>query len=443
MDNELTKAEIKFIDELLQMNLKIPNYQRPYKWTRKNVAELLDDIEVAIADKKRYRDDFRYRIGTVILHEEKDKNGKTQYNIVDGQQRIITLSLIKYFLNSNCNNTILKHEFANKETIFHLQDNYSLIKDRLSIKGETDRQSSINSAFVDTLEVVVLKVDELSEAFQLFDSQNTRGKGLYPHDLLKAYHLREMDDLRFEKLRLVKEWEQIKPNQIKTLFSAYLYPILNWSRKEGYKEFNSSSIDEYKGVSSNCKYTYAQRVCKAMPYFQINEPFCAGSDFFKMTSHYIHMLEDIRSEIKNNFTQISDIFKKNIKRTKNNDERYSSTGFRYAVNLFYCALLFYYDRFHSLDEVVVKKLFVWAMMLRVNMRNLGLDTINKYALGDSNGSYSNHIPMFYKIACARKVADIADLDVRVETTKVSDIGKKLYEDLLTIAGVNNNERKTN
>lgn len=37
-------AEIKSINELLKMKLVIPNYQRPYKWTAKNVADLLDDI---------------------------------------------------------------------------------------------------------------------------------------------------------------------------------------------------------------------------------------------------------------------------------------------------------------------------------------------------------------------------------------------------------------
>lgn len=42
--------------------------------------------------------------------------------------------------------------------------------------------------------MVVITVDKISEAFQLFDSQNTRGRALYPHDLLKAYHLREIHD---------------------------------------------------------------------------------------------------------------------------------------------------------------------------------------------------------------------------------------------------------
>ena len=35
--------------------------------------------------------------------------------------------------------------------------------------------------------------ERLAEAFQLFDSQNNRGKSLEPHDLLKAYHLRQQD----------------------------------------------------------------------------------------------------------------------------------------------------------------------------------------------------------------------------------------------------------
>jgi len=40
-------------------------------------------------------------------------------------------------------------------------------------------------------QVAVFILDEISEAFQFFDSQNARGRDLEPHDLLKAYHLRE------------------------------------------------------------------------------------------------------------------------------------------------------------------------------------------------------------------------------------------------------------
>ena len=43
-------AEIKCINELLQMEIDIPDYQRPYKWTIQNIEELLGDIGTAIDD---------------------------------------------------------------------------------------------------------------------------------------------------------------------------------------------------------------------------------------------------------------------------------------------------------------------------------------------------------------------------------------------------------
>ena len=41
-------AEIKSVNELLNMKLDIPNYQRPYKWDIHNIDELLSDITNAI-----------------------------------------------------------------------------------------------------------------------------------------------------------------------------------------------------------------------------------------------------------------------------------------------------------------------------------------------------------------------------------------------------------
>lgn len=64
-------AEIKSINELLAMNLDIPDYQRPYKWTIQNIDDLLNDISNAISDSDRFRNGFKYRIGTILIH----KNG--------------------------------------------------------------------------------------------------------------------------------------------------------------------------------------------------------------------------------------------------------------------------------------------------------------------------------------------------------------------------------
>lgn len=82
-------VEIKSINSLLEMNLDIPNYQRPYKWDIQNIEDLFLDITNAINDAAHYKNAFKYRIGTIILHKKQDGT----YDVVDGQQRIISLVL--------------------------------------------------------------------------------------------------------------------------------------------------------------------------------------------------------------------------------------------------------------------------------------------------------------------------------------------------------------
>lgn len=425
------------INKLLEMPLHIPNYQRPYKWTRKNISDLFEDIDAAITDSRRpdYTD-FKYRVGSVILH-----NNNGRYDIVDGQQRLITLSLIKHAIDPQYTNALLKHGFNDSVSIGNIYDNNCFIKEWLSMTSQKQIED-YKTAFEKILEVVVLEVDKISEAFQLFDSQNTRGKELDPHDLLKAYHLREMNDYPFEKLNLIRQWEDIPPYLIRELFSLYLFPVLNWSQKENSRAFTSQDIDVYKGVDDKCIYTYAQRVRKAMPCFQINEPFCAGGEFFKMVIYYINLIADLKNEIASNtkFEQIKEILAANTKREKNNVPQYYSTGFRYAVNLFYCALLFYYDRFHMLDEMAVKKLFAWAMMIRIDMDNLGMDTINNYAIGNKDKTYTNCIPMFFNIATARSNREIANIKIQIirnPDKSNSETWSNLYQSLKVLMGVQN------
>ena len=84
LNNHITQAEGD--RDISDIQLQIPEYQRPYKWTAKNANQLLDDILYAKSENKE-----AYRVGTLILHEDKERGC---YNIVDGQQRTITFSLL-------------------------------------------------------------------------------------------------------------------------------------------------------------------------------------------------------------------------------------------------------------------------------------------------------------------------------------------------------------
>lgn len=426
-------AEIKSINELLKMEIDIPDYQRPYKWTIQNIEELLGDISTAINQAGLYRTSFKYRVGTIILHE----NEHGIFDVVDGQQRIISLLLIKQCIETGVKCPISKKKFSNKITQTNIHDNYMFIREWFSLKNKDDKKNFIR-AFDEILEVVVISVEKVSEAFQLFDSQNTRGKSLDPHDLLKAYHLREMKKYPYEMEHAVTKWESKDTNQIRELFDLFLFPVWNWSRGFKSKPFTAKEIDTYKGIPESSTYSYARRASKAMPCFQITETFISGNDFFEMVDHYLYLIHDIKKEIFNNqdFAEIKSIIcnGKEVSSIKEMDSvKYGSAGFVYARNLFYCALLCYYDKFHNFDEMAVKKLFTWAFMIRVDMENLGFDSINKYAIGDDDNSrYTNAVAMFSKISFARLHNEISSLQIKVKRDpdranhdKWNDLYKKL------------------
>lgn len=392
---ENNNIEIISVSDCLKKNLAIPAYQRPYKWSVQNISDLLFDIKHAISEKKVYAN-FKYRIGTIILHKE----GNVM-QVVDGQQRMISLTLLNSYLDVAFNNSILGTTFIDASSLYHIHQNYQHIKEWFSLRDETEKTEFIN-AMTEILEVVVIYVEKESEAFQLFDSQNTRGRTLDPHDLLKAYHLREMKSDAYDMEFAVNKWEMKNVAKIRELFCDYLFPIWNWSRKRKTWTFTNKDIDTYKGISANCPYTFAQRTYKAMPCFQITEPFIAGKDFFDMVDHYLRLIENLERELKNNLIlpDICSYF----------DDKPCSVGMKHVKRLYKAALLLYYDRFHMLDPLAMKKLFMWAFMLRIEIDTLSYDSINKYAVG--NGIY-NSLPIFAIISQARKHTEIGNLVIQV------------------------------
>ena len=420
MCSQKDKSDIWSVDKLLVQNLVIPSYQRPYKWTGKNITELILDIQKSIEDGKKYSD-FKYRVGTVILYRGSDTE---PYEVVDGQQRLLSFLLLKLCLDPNFTCELLSTKFSDKVTKQNLHDNAQYIREWFSSVDDATKEA-FNSALGKTLEVVVLTVNELSEAFQLFDSQNTRGRELDPHDLLKAYHLREIHDEDDMKCAVLK-WESKEPKAIHELFDNYLFPLWNWSRRRKSGRFTAAEIDLYKGIEESSDYTYAKRANKAKPYFQIVEPIISGRDFFDMVEYYMQMLHDIKQELIENpdfATTIKDLlinWGPKVEQVNTPVEldvacRSWSTGMNHARNLFFCALLCYYDRFHNFDPMAVKKLFTWAMMLRVDIYSLGYDSINLYAIGEEK-AYTNTKPVISLITTARRHTEISAMTLDLKRT---------------------------
>jgi uncharacterized protein with ParB-like and HNH nuclease domain len=69
----------------------IPNYQRPYAWTTEETGQLLDDLLAALEDEHKEINQMNpYFLGNIVLI----KNGKADAQVIDGQQRLTTLTIL-------------------------------------------------------------------------------------------------------------------------------------------------------------------------------------------------------------------------------------------------------------------------------------------------------------------------------------------------------------
>lgn len=308
-----TQKVIK-LTELSKEKLTIPVYQRPYKWTEKNVIQLLEDIfEYVILKNKDYR------IGNIILHSENSIN-----NLVDGQQRLTTISLLLKILDENYNGLLLNEKFKHNISKNNIVYNYRIIDKWIKTKFESkdEKKSDFKNKIFNKCEFILFTVFKQDEAFQLFDSQNARGKALEPYDLLKAFHLREMDyDSEDDRTKCVERWETSVDNgTLKLILGNHLFKIRKWSKNEWKYDFTKDEIDEFKGISVHQKQKYpyesairmldgfvenAQndkflrnlQIAQTFP-FQITSPIINGKRFFEYVDFYITQREKLFDYIK-------------------------------------------------------------------------------------------------------------------------------------------------
>lgn len=72
----------------------IPYYQRGYRWDIENVEALLDDIHNFIESKEK-----NYCLQPIVVVPNTDENGQNIWEVIDGQQRLITMYTIFQHLN--------------------------------------------------------------------------------------------------------------------------------------------------------------------------------------------------------------------------------------------------------------------------------------------------------------------------------------------------------
>ena len=380
----------KKVGELLKKgNLRIPSYQRPYKWNRKHIRNLFYDLRDAMGKKE-------YQIGSVILHENDG------YDIVDGQQRLISISLFLHLLDSLENykgaKQLLSATVFGELSCYHASENYNEWENLAQLVGENQAKDICNFLLENcSVSVITMPQKRLSEAFQLFDSQNNRGKSLEPHDLLKAYHLRKEDT---EDERIVEKWEQFvedKNLSLKELFDKHLFRMRRWSRGEtgltnkrygSYLRFTEDFIDDFKGVDLNQNFPYLElyRHIENLP-MSITMPIIDGSKFFE----YIESAHETIKEHKDflnaelGFSDELEGEEKNLAYPEGMLNIYNSSKGRYLKchNIFLNICSLFAERFgkDELSKDIVETLFIWSYYPRVKSKAIYDATFGNYAAG--------------------------------------------------------------
>lgn len=218
------KLKLYKIKELFNEQYKyiIPIYQRNFAWSEGEIRQLILDI----ADATENTDN--YYIGTLITYDR----GNNLFEIIDGQQRLTTLSILLSFIknedrykkyiteNYNLNltfdsrknstetlqalynkdkNDIEKYTRENQNSI---TEGYTICKKVLpeilkeKIKDNKDKFNE-NKFFeylfnnVNILQVTVLEDTDLNHYFEIM---NSRGEQLEMHEILKARLLKKLDN---------------------------------------------------------------------------------------------------------------------------------------------------------------------------------------------------------------------------------------------------------
>ena len=390
------KAKVMKLKEILGKDLSIPGYQRPYKWTIKHVQQLIDDLLTHFRNQKQV-----YRIGTVVIH----KDNEEKLYIVDGQQRLITLSLLLYSLGSE--KRLLKQSLTHSISKNNIINNYNFIEN-YSISDK----EAFKNYLLEICEMVYVELDDLDEAFQFFDSQNSRGKPLESYDLLKAYHLREMKDKPKEIIHhCVERWEKSalsqEINNLDKIINYILFRLRRWHYQESGEVFTSDELETFKGVSESTNYPYliplfstkvVEKLAQQNPMFyhprfvktsfQTIQTLINGEQFFDYVQYYSELYEKLFKEGSGLVDKVKKIngedLGKGVNTFLNNQDYCYRVGDKYLKNLFECTVLFYFDKFGEvyLDEFI-SKAFLWVYLIRFKHQRIPFKTVEDEACSKS------------------------------------------------------------
>lgn len=218
----------------------IPRFQRPYSWTDENIQDLWDDVMSAGGED--------YFIGSMVVY----KRGKQSFGVVDGQQRLTTLTVFLCILRDELaelgqvNLAAGVHQLVERrnrinenEYVLQTQTSFPFLQEKILRFGEPElndivemaEEQALRAAYdslrkkvksaikavddddsvpeaekpetkvsrvvairdaVLNLKLIFVKLENEEDAYLIFETLNTRGKDLALSDLVKTHFTKNL-----------------------------------------------------------------------------------------------------------------------------------------------------------------------------------------------------------------------------------------------------------
>ncbi|RLA52198.1 MAG: hypothetical protein DRR42_08230 [Gammaproteobacteria bacterium] len=226
-DNELS---LRAINDLLEERFCIPAYQRGYRWTSRQVEDLLNDV-LEFSEKEMKSAKEFYCLQPIVVRQVDGK-----WELIDGQQRLTTVYIILSYFNRRLAEGYRKDLFsieyatrpdskaylddineAQKDRnidFYHIYESYQTIE--TWFQDKTNLINDIESVFLNKVKVIWYDVKEDIDPVEVFTRLNIGKIPLTNAELVKALFLRSrnfgdnVERTRLMQLKISQEWDEIE-----------------------------------------------------------------------------------------------------------------------------------------------------------------------------------------------------------------------------------------
>lgn len=231
-NNELV---LKPISELLNESFFIPAYQRGYRWTKRQVTELLDDIKEFQKQSEEGPKSAFYCLQPIVVKKLDD-----EWELVDGQQRLTTIYIILSYLKEIAallgkSRYKMRYETRHNSAFFleniddslrnenidyfHISEAKQAIHEWFSVLDGTYKLKFLQTLLNDdetgkNVKVIWYQINEDADATAVFTRLNVGKIPLTNAELVKALFLKsgnfEKEAKHLHQIKIANEWDDIE-----------------------------------------------------------------------------------------------------------------------------------------------------------------------------------------------------------------------------------------